>query len=70
MKVYLLPIISPSKYVVKLGWSSVRPAAASVLYLALSRARLLTLDAQISAHKRLAHIDMFHLDLDFVLLAI
>jgi hypothetical protein len=26
MKEYLLPIISPSKYVVRLGWSSVSPA--------------------------------------------
>ena len=25
MKVYLVPIISPSKYVVRLGWSSVKP---------------------------------------------
>lgn len=26
MKPYLVPMISPSKYVVRVGWSSVRPA--------------------------------------------
>jgi hypothetical protein len=29
-----------------------------------------TLDAQVSAHERLAHVDMLQLDLDLVLLAV
>jgi hypothetical protein len=31
---------------------------------------LRTFDAQVATHERLAHIDMFHFDLDFILLAI
>lgn len=30
MKVYLVPMISPSKYVVRLGWSSVKPVGVLV----------------------------------------
>lgn len=33
MKLYLLPMISPSKYVVRLGWSSVRPCQMLALVL-------------------------------------
>jgi hypothetical protein len=71
MNVYLLPMISLSKYVVKLGWSSVKPAAASVPLLKTHEGVVMqTFDAQVSTHERLAHIDMVHLDFDFILLAI
>jgi hypothetical protein len=71
MNVYLLPMISPSKYVVKLGWSSVRPTnyqLRTTVRLGLGQAR--TFDAQISAQEGVAHIDVFDLDLDLVLLTI
>lgn len=71
MKVYLFPMISLSKYVVKLGWSSVNPVVVLVIFLACLRDTVNhTFDAQVSAHERFAHIDMFNLHFNFVLLTV
>lgn len=64
-------MISLSKNVVRLGWSSVNPMSASVqMFLPANNSRWHTFDFQITTHERLAHIDMFYLYFHFVLLTV
>ena len=69
-KPYLLPMISPSKYVVRVGLSSVRPVVPPILCQCIvSLCKMLrrqTLYFQISAKERLAKIYIFDFNLDVV----
>jgi len=69
IKLYFVPIISPSKYVVSVGWSSVSPAGIHCQRHVAQRLEdpvTRTLNAEVSTEKRLPKIHMLDLDLDVI----
>src|SRR5262249_22152499 len=73
--VCLVPMISPSKNVVRVGWSSVSPVfwgRRLVIWTAQvhMRNRWHTLDSEIAAEVRLRHIDMFDLHIHIIYLTV
>jgi len=71
------PIISPSKKVVRVGWSSVRPGGVLADWLVVGVGDCIegrrggdTLYAQVAAEEGLGHVDVFDFDLDVVDLAV
>jgi hypothetical protein len=66
-------MISPSKKVVRVGWSSVRPAREERLETVpsmLNECHPLTLDAKVSAKVGFSHVHMLDFHVDIIYLAI
>jgi uncharacterized membrane protein YccF (DUF307 family) len=75
MKLCFVPIISPSKKVVKVGWSSVKPKEGRIqprseqLYTVIwliAAGKWLTLDAQVAAKVRFCNVHMFDFHINIV----
>ena len=63
-------MISPSKYVVRVGWSSVSPVGRTSVYVQMESVRTSpTLYSQITAKERFPHVHMLNFNLHIVFLA-
>lgn len=70
LKRYLGPMTSPSKKVVSVGWSSVRPAELYLVIVLHLDVVQHTLYTQVAAKKRLRQVYVLQLDLNVVYLSI